>query len=140
MHVVVLVDPAGKRLFYDVGLLEDLLEHEVFEAALLRGSDVPRDVHHFTGDRIPVVVGKAPAVAPDDHDLALLQDDLFAGVLENGRRVGSDKHFAFADADYQWACAVASKDQMFGIVRTDDAECVSAAYLAQRPAYRFLQV
>ena len=35
LHVERLVDPPGQRLLDDVRLLEDLLEHEVLEAALL---------------------------------------------------------------------------------------------------------
>ena len=136
VHVAAFVYTSGQRLLDDVGLLEDLLEHEMLEAALLGGTGIPHHLDRLALDVIAVVVGQAITVASHDGDLALLQNNLFARVRQNRGRVRGDVRLAFADADDQRARTIAGKDQMVGIVAGDDAESVRAAHLVQRLAYR----
>ena len=140
VNVAAVVDAPAQRFLDHVGLLEDLLEHEMFEAALLGGSRVPGDQNRLALDAIPRVIGEAKTVASDDRDLALLQDDFFARVRQNRRRIGCDVHFAVTDADDERTRAIASKDEMIGIVARYDAERVGAANFMERAAYRLFEV
>ena len=69
-----------------------------------------------------------------------MQDDLFARVRQNRRRIRGDEHLALADADDQRARAVAREDQMFGIVAGEHAQRVGAAYFAERAPNGRLEV
>ncbi len=134
------IDPAGERLFNDVGLLEDLLEHEVLVAALLGGRHVPGDLHDVARDRRAVVRRQLVTVASDDDELALLQDDLFARVGQNRGRIRGDEHLAFADADDQRARTVTRENQVFRIVAGEHAQRVGAAYLGKRAPHGGFEV
>ena len=57
------------------GLLVDLLQHEVVEAALLRPGNVPLDLERLREELGAVEVGERPSVGRDLHDLALLDGD-----------------------------------------------------------------
>jgi hypothetical protein len=84
LHEAGLIDAAGERIADDFRLLVDLLEHEVLEAALFGGAHVPGHVGDFARDLLAVERRDLRAVARDDDDLAFLDDELLARVVENG--------------------------------------------------------
>ena len=94
LDVARLVDAPAERFLDDVRLLEDLLEHEVLEAALLGRRSLPGDLPHFALDRFAVERGERVAVAAHFDDLALLEHDHLARVLQHRRDVGGDEHLA----------------------------------------------
>ena len=84
-----------------LGLLVDLLEHEVLEAALLGG--LGRPVH--LGDR-PLAgrarhVGDRDPRGPKVGDVALLEEDHAVRVGQDRRHVGGEERLALADPDDQ---------------------------------------
>ena len=99
-------DPAGlevapQRVGQRLGLLLDLLEHEVLVAALLGGGEIPVDRERLRLGGIAVEIGDLVAVAGDHDELVLAEFDGLAGVLDERRHIRRDERLAFADADDQ---------------------------------------
>src|SRR6185503_11013943 len=65
-------DPTDQRVADRGGLLVDLLQHEVLEAALLRARDVPVDLDGLWMQRAPIEIGERDAFAPGLDDLTFL--------------------------------------------------------------------
>ena len=108
-----------------LGLLHDLLEHEVLVAALFRGGDLPVDVVVFLFDGQLHGVEELDAVAAEDGDLAVLHVDDVTGVFDQRRHVGGDEILALAEAEQQRRVLARGVD-MIRIVRAEDAEGVRA--------------
>ena len=104
-HDPVVDEVAQQRVRYRVGLLGDLLEHEVLVAALLGGRGVPVDVEPAVVDvrhgGVAVEIGDPVAPGGDDHRLVLAQLDGLAGVFDERRDVGADEHLAVTHAEHQ---------------------------------------
>ena len=84
------------------GLLGDLLEHEVLVAALFGGRGVPVDMKDAVVGRVVAIkIRDAVSVGGDDDCLVLAELDGLAGVLDECRDVGADKHLTVADAEHQ---------------------------------------
>ncbi len=135
MYVERFVDTTAQRLLDHVGLLEDLLEHEVLEAAFLGRGCVPRDLAHLALDRLAVERGERIAIAAHLDHLALFEHDHLARVLQHRGDIGSDEHLVVADADDQRRCTVAREDQAIGRVGGDDAEGKGAVDFGERVAH-----
>src|SRR6202522_2374170 len=128
MYVAGIVDAARQRFFDHRRLLEDFFEHEVLVAALFGRRCIPRYEDRLAFDRAAVVSGNLVAVAADDRDLAFLQDDFFARVRQDGRRIRRDVHFSVADADHQRAGAIAREYQVLGVVAGDHSQRIRSAH------------
>ncbi len=83
------------------GLFLDLLEHEVVEAALLGGGEIPVDVERPSVDGGAVEVGDRVAVAADLDDLVLAELDGVAGEFDERRDVAAEERLAVADAEHE---------------------------------------
>ena len=96
-----------------VGLLLDLLVHEVLVAALFRGGEVPLDVERtgvtirLAGEVVDLVRG-----GRDNDDLVLTEFDGFASVLDEGRDIRAEEHLPLADADDQRSGAAGGDDRV----------------------------
>ena len=76
----------------------DLLEHEVGITALLRSLLVPVGGQHFPLHRLAKGIIEPDAVGLDHRHVALLEDAVAAGILEQGRDVGGHEVLALAPA------------------------------------------
>ena len=104
------VEPAEQGVGDGLGLLGDLLEHEVVVAALLGGGDVPVDVEGLAVDGVAGEVGDGVAVGADLDDLVLTELDGVAGVADEGRDVAGEEVLALADAEHQRRVAAGADD------------------------------
>jgi hypothetical protein len=104
-------------------LLGDLLEHEVVVTALLGGGEIPVDVEGAPLAGLTGEVGDLVGVGPQHHDVVLAELDRLAGVLDERRDVGTEKHLAFADAQHQRGRAARGhQDVRVGRVTEDEGE------------------
>lgn len=92
------VDPAQQRVGDGLGLLGDLLEHEVVVAALLGGGGVPVDVVRPDVGGLALEVRDGDPLAAQFDDLVLAEFDGVAGVRDEGRDIGGEEVLAVADA------------------------------------------
>ena len=125
--------PDGPRLF------EDLLEHEMFEPALLRRDRVPQDL--FAGPLLLFTGKGADSETPflyDDH-LAVFQEHHFPGVGEDGRDIRGDEIFLFSHP-YDERALFAGGDQLvfFSLVQHRDG--IRAPHLEEGLADRRLEI
>ena len=120
-----LADARGDGLADGLGLLHDLLEHEVRVTALLRVADVPVDgVVLFFHLRAERVVYDDP-FGGDDGDLAVLHISDLPRVPEHRGHVRGDEAAALAVAEQQRR-VLARGDEAVGQIGAQDAERVSA--------------
>ena len=124
-------DPALQGVPDDVGLLEDLLGHEVLEAALLDHGRLPVEGLHGLLDRGPGEGGEADAPRRQDGDLAVVHVGDAPGVVEEGRDVRREEGLAGAEAD-DGRRAVAGGDDLAGIARRDAGHGEGPFELADR--------
>ena len=131
----VAVEPAAHGVLDRLGLLEDLLEHEVREAAL--GDVAGLEVEHVDAvvDVALVAVDHAQAVGRDHRQLVVGQVDDLVGVAGQGRGVAGHEMLAGAHADDQRA-AQPGGDQHVGPVAEEDRQPVGALELRQAPPAR----
>ena len=134
----VLRDAAEDRLARGGRLLEDLLEHEVLVAGLLRHDRIPEDALRRLGDRPAEKVGERHARARDDRHLFVAEEDHVARVAEDGRDVGGDEELAVAEADDDRR-AVSNGDDLFGVVGRDQHQGEQPAHQQQRAPHRILE-
>ena len=130
-----LADARRDRLADGLGLLHDLLEHEVGVAALFRVADVPVDGVVLLFDlRAEGVVDDDP-VGADDGDLAVLHIGHVARVLDDRRHVRGDEMAALAVAEQQRR-VLARGDEALRQVGAEDAEGVGALDAVEHAVYR----
>ncbi len=123
-------DGAAQRL----GLLHDLLEHEVLVASLFRGGNLPVDGEVLLFDSLPERVVDLDAVARQHGDLAVLHIRDIARVLDDGRHVGGEEVAALAVAEQQRR-VLARGDDAVGAVGAEHTERVCALDAAQHTAH-----
>ena len=127
---VVPVDPPGDALAQRLGLLVDLLEHEVLVAALLGGLGRPVDGRHGALARGAVHVGDGHAPRPQVGHVAILEEDDPVGVGEDRRDVGGEKGLAVAETDDE-RHVLAGADQPVALADVHDREGVRTLELAE---------
>ena len=81
-------------------LLENLLEHEMLEAALFRGDGVPGDVLDLGLDGLAFGVRDLHALGREHGDIAVGEEEHVAGVREDAGNIAGDEVFVFAKADH----------------------------------------
>ncbi len=77
-------------------LLIDFLEHEMFEAAFFRHDRVPGHVLDLADNGLAVKVGELHAIGRDHGQISIGEKEQIAGVIKNGRHIGSDEIFVLA--------------------------------------------
>ena len=130
---------AAKRVAEALRLLADLLEHEVGEAVPLHHRQVPVDLVHRLADPRRLQVAHPVAVAREHHQLAVVEIDDRAGVLQQRGGVRGDEPLVLAHAHEQRR-ALPGRDQHARLVGRDEGEAVGAVHFAQRGRHRFLEV
>ena len=96
-----LVDPADQRVPDRRGLLVDLLQHEVVEAALLGARHVPLHLEGLDLDLVAVEVRDANVVGPHLDHLVLVDRQDGPRLLQHRGDVGREDVLAVAEPDDQ---------------------------------------
>ena len=130
---------AEQRLFGRARLLEDLLEHEMAVAGLLRHDRVPHHPLCRLRDRRAGEVRELDAVARDDGHLFVAEKHHVARVAENGRRVGRDEELVVAKPDDDRR-PVAHRDDFFRVVGRDATKAKSPRIVQQRSPRGLLEL
>ena len=120
-----LVDAGLDGGLQGVGLLHDLLEHEVVIAALLCGGNVPGDAGDLHLDLLADGIVHGDAVGGDVCDLPVLQVDHVLGVGHQGGDVGREVVLPHAHAQDQRG-GMAGGDQAALFILAEDAQGVGA--------------
>jgi hypothetical protein len=124
------VDPAAQRGLDDLGLLVDLLAHEVLVAAALGLDGAPVDALGGAVDALARGGGDGELARAELGHVAVLEEDHVAGVVEERGDVAAAEHFALAPADDEGR-SLAGGDDDLGLVARDDGDGVGAADVLQ---------
>ena len=122
-----------------LGLLVDLLQHEVAVAALLRGHRVPGDPPDGAGDRAPLRVQDAEPVGPDLGDLAVFHKGHVTRVLQQRRDVRGDEGLPVARA-HDDGRGVLGDDEPLRVAPAEEHQGVGAVDLPDGLAHRVEQI
>ncbi len=125
------VDAPGDRLAERLGLLVDLLEHEVVVAALLGGLGRPVDDRLGPLADVAVDVGDDDAGRPHVGDVALLEEDDPVRVGEDRRDVARDEALLAVQPDDE-RHVLAGADEPADLALVHDDERVGPLELAER--------
>ena len=128
------LDAWGDRAAQRLGLLHDLLEHEVLVAALFRGGDLPVDGKVLLFDLLLQRVVDLDALARQHGDLAVFHVGDVARVLDDGRHVGGEEVAALAVAEQQRR-VLARGDDAVRAVGAEHTEGVGTLDAAQHAAH-----
>ena len=130
---------AAQRPLDRLGLLEDLLAHEVAVAAAVVVLGAPVDLRRRLGSGPVVERGGVEAAGVDGRQLAVVEiGDLMRVAHERGD-VGGDEHLLVADAEDHRA-AVARGDDPPRLARVEHREPVGPLDAREGGAHRALQV
>ena len=113
------VDPAGDALAQRLGLLVDLLEHEMLVAALLGRLGRPVDGRHGALERDAGDVRHGDAPRSEIRDVAVLEEDDLVGVGQDRRDVGGEEALAVAEPDDE-RHVLAGADQAIALADVHD--------------------
>ena len=115
----------GDGLAHGLGLLHDLLEHEVRIAALFGSADVPVDIAVLFLDGLAVFIKDLDAVGGDEGDLAVVHICHIARMLDERSNVRGDEIAAVTVAEEQRRI-LACGDEAVGRVLAHDTQGVCA--------------
>ena len=122
-----------------LGLLHDLLEHEVLIAALLRRVDLPVHVGDLLLNGLHQVVVALDAVLGQHRQLIVVHVPHFPGVLDNGRHVAGQEAASLAIAQNQ-RTVLTHGDELVRLVGTEDTQRVGAFDPPEYPAHSLQDV
>ena len=91
-------DAAQHGVSNGAGLLANLLEHEMLEAALFGGDGVPGDVMNLGLYRLAFDIGYFHALGSEHGDVAIAQEKHVAGVRQDAGNIAGHEAFIFAQA------------------------------------------
>ncbi len=132
-------EPAAQRVFQRLGLLVDLLEHVVLEAALVRLAGIPDDLMDRGVHARPFLVEDVPALRGQHTQLVVLQVNDLLGLSDEGAGVAGQEVLIVADAEDQRAAEPGADDHA-GAARADDGQAVGSLEDGQRLAHRLDQL
>ena len=124
------LDARGDRAAQRLGLLHDLLEHEVLVAALLGSLDVPRDAGDGLLHGLSGAVKDGITVGTHLGELTVVEIDHIFRVRHERRHVGGEEVLTRADADDQRA-AVAREEHLVRAIGAQDADRIAALQTAK---------
>ena len=128
-------DGAAQRL----GLLHDLLGHEVLVAALFGGVHLPVHPGDLLGDGLEQAVVALDALGGEHRHLPVLHIDDVPGVAENGGDVRGQEVGLLPQPQNQGA-VLAHGDELVGLVAAQDAQGIGALNAVEHPAHRRQQI
>ncbi len=133
------VHAPAQRVAQSLGLLEDLLLHEVGVRPQFDLLQIEFELHDL-GRHFDIVNGAGPeALARDLHDVVVIERHRLGRVRHDRGRVAGDNVLAAPDADDQRR-TLAGAHQHARLLFTDHADGVGARDLTQRYLHRVLKV
>ena len=119
-------DAAEDGVAHGRRLLEDLLEHEVLVAGLLRGDGIPCDARGRLGDDRAGEIREHGAGLRDHGHFLIAEEHDVARVLQDGRDVGGDEVFALAET-HDHRRTVPHGDELLRVIGRQQHQCEEAA-------------
>jgi len=104
-------DATAETVLDGLGLLKNLLEHEVFVTTLLDGVQIPGDLLNFLGDGFVVHVERIDTFRGQSHHVAVVQINNLAGLAHDGGHVAGQEICPFAHANDQGAAPASANDE-----------------------------
>ena len=138
-HHTALPDTGENGFLQGLRLFQNLLEHEVGEAALLGGGRVPVDAAVLLLQGVQLIVEHIHTLRRQHGDLPVIHIGHVPGVADDGGGVGGDEVLPLPKADDQRA-VLPGGNQGVGVVRADDAESIGPLDAPQAPAHGFQHV
>jgi hypothetical protein len=116
----------------------DLLEHEVLEAALLDGLQVPGHLVHLPAHRAPLQVEGPVGRAVQHPHVAVVEIHDVPGHAHHRRHVGARHEFTVGADPQQERAAVPGHHDLVGVPARDHGDAVGALHLLQGRRHRVL--
>ncbi len=116
------------RLAHGTRLLVDLLQHEVFEAPLLRHDRIPRDPLDFRSNGVALEIRDLGARSRQHRDFVVAEIEDVASVVEDRGDVGGDEVLVLTEADDDRR-PLPHRDDLLWFVRREDREREEACHL-----------
>ena len=138
-HHPALPDTGENGFLQGLRLFQNLLEHEVGEAALLGGGRVPVDAAVLLLQGVQLIVEHIHTLRRQHGDFPVVHIGHVPGVADDGGGVGGDEVLPLPKADDQRA-VLPGGNQGVGVVRADDAEGIGPLDAPQAPAHGFQHV
>ena len=131
-------ESAAHRVLNSLRLLEDLLEHEVIEAALLDLIEIPVDSTYALPHALRIQIQDFVAVAGEHAHLAVVEIDYLTRVLQNGRDVARDVELVLAKTKQQ-RTSFPRGDDLVGIPAREHGDAVGTLHEVKRIDHRVLE-
>jgi len=119
--------PAEERIGDGPRLLEDLLQHEMLVAALLRHGARPVEDLHLPLHPVSFSVQNKEIAPLHDCKVVVFQEDEPVGPPDKGRRIARDEELPVAYAEHEGALLFRGNEGLLGLL--DNAEGVRAVHL-----------
>ena len=126
------VHPFSDRVLDGLGLLEDLLEHEVGIAGLLCGLAVPVDRAPGSPNGSAVQRAHRDAVGCQHRELAVAEDENVPRLPQERRDVRGDERLLAAEPRDERRAAASEHDQGVRSIRRDTRDCKGALEVSGR--------
>ena len=130
---------SGQGVGHRLWLFVDFLKHKVVVAALFGVARVPVHVKDLLAGFTAGFVQYGDAVPGQDGDLVIIQQINLAGIFQDGRNVGGDVVFAFAETHDERA-VLADGNHAVGFLAAENAQRVGAFDLVNGQAQRLNHV
>ncbi len=134
-HHSVFIQPPADGFLDAVGLLVDLLDHEMRVPPLGGGFQVPGDLRQLFGDSFSLEIIDFDRVPGENRDVSIFQEVHIFGVFEQGGNVRGDEVLSLANPDHEGA-VLARSDQNIRTILVDDSQGVSPSHPFQGFVYR----
>ncbi len=134
-----LVKPTAHGVFQGLRLFENLLEHEMFEDALVGIARLGFDLLNGRVDAHMVGVQHMPGLRPDHAHLVVLQIYDLLGIAQERCRIAGEKRFLLAHAEHQ-RTAQAGADDEIRLARADDCQTIGPLEHGQHLPDRLHQI
>ena len=132
-------DTGGNGVPDRLGLLHNLLEHEVLITALFRCGNVPVNVYRLFVHLVTVGIEHGHPAAGQAHNLVVAQPVDFPGFRQNGGHVRGDKVFPLPQSHNQRA-VFANGIQFVGGILTDDPKRIRAFHFVDDSDHGFQNI
>ena len=122
---------AAQSAAHRVRLLDDFLPHEMVEGALFQGLAGPGDRCGRLCRRATVEREGLKAVGTHDRNLAVVEVNDTAGMRDESRRIGGDKHLVLADTQHHRP-AIARDDHDIRVLSVEHGKGIGSGHEMQR--------
>ena len=138
-HHTTLLNTGRSRLTNGLGLLKNLLEHEVVIAALFRGVHIPVNMVMLLLHRPHQTVVHTDAAGTQNSHFPVVHVGNITGMTDQRRHIGGNEAAVFTVTQQQ-RCILAGGNHAVGVVSAYDTQCVSALHRVEHPRHGFKKV